>query len=517
MSNKKLFQSASKSAAVATTKNLAGGAAYALENRAALAQMAMTGCFNNTFYCSDKDQLSTIISLADKVDPEFIAKLAVYSRDHGNMKDMPSFLAAILSAKDSNLLAKIFPKVIDSPKMLRNFVQIVRSGAVGRKSFGTRIKRLINVYLESLTDEQLFNAKIGNEPKLSDILKMTHPKPSDKNRAALYGYLLDKPYNEADLCATVKAYEDFKKNPVGEVPNVSFQLLTALSLSDQHWKDMAESMTWTQLRINLNTLLRHSVLADNKIVDMVASRLCNPEQIKRAKAFPYQLFTAFQNVSDEMPSKITHALQKASDISLENVPAFEGKVYVLVDVSGSMNDPATGHRGSATSKTTCLDVAAVFASSILRKNPDAEVIPFDTAVHKNKLNPLDSIMTNAEKLAKFRGGGTDCSCALNYLNGKNAKGDLVVMISDNESWFNSGYNYRGTGMATEWKKFKKNNPKAKLICLDITPNTTSQVKSDNDVLNIGSFNDSVFNVIENFSKSGDDPNYWVNLINSVEI
>ena len=30
----------------------------------------------------------------------------------------------------------VFPRVIDNGKMLRNFVQVVRSGTVGRKSFG---------------------------------------------------------------------------------------------------------------------------------------------------------------------------------------------------------------------------------------------------------------------------------------------------------------------------------------------------------------------------------------------
>ena len=53
------------------------------------------------------------------------------------MKDMPAALAATLAVWDTALLAQVFGRVIDNGKMLRNFVQIVRSGAMGRKSLGS--------------------------------------------------------------------------------------------------------------------------------------------------------------------------------------------------------------------------------------------------------------------------------------------------------------------------------------------------------------------------------------------
>jgi len=62
-----------------------------------LAQYAMTGCFNGTYYTSDKDQLTKTLQLANKVDPKFVAKLAVYARQKGLMKDMPAVLAAVVA------------------------------------------------------------------------------------------------------------------------------------------------------------------------------------------------------------------------------------------------------------------------------------------------------------------------------------------------------------------------------------------------------------------------------------
>ncbi len=523
MASKNLFsnKSNSKSTSVkvvraADTVNEAGGQAYKLSDKAALAQYAMTGCLNGTYYASDKDQLNKVLELSKKVSPEFLAKLAVYSRQKGLMKDMPAVLAALVAGRAPELLSKIFPKVIDNPKMVRNFVQIVRSGATGRKSLGTRPKKLIQAYLEGLTDEQLFKANVGNDPSLEDIIKLVHPRPTNKNRNAMYAYLLDKEYNRKDLCPLVRQFQAFKKDMKGEIPNVPFQMLTALPLTKEHWKKIADNATWTQVRMNLNTFARHGVLEDTKLVSVLADKLADPEQIRRAKVFPYQLFTAFKNIDEKVPMKLNMALQKAAEVACENIPEINGKVYVMVDVSGSMASPVTGYRSTVTSKTTCVDVAALVAAAILRKNPEARVMPFDTRVHNAKMNPMDSIMTNAAYLAKFGGGGTSCSLPLEQLNREGAKGDLVIYVSDNESWVDSG-RYRSTATMYAWQKFKKNNPNAKLVCIDIQPGATTQAHSRNDVLNIGGFGDSVFDVIYKFMEYGNDADLWVNTIEQIKL
>lgn len=523
MANKKLFSTKGKSVKSvkpANTVNNAGGVAYSLSDKAALAQLAMTGCFNGTFYVSAKNQLEQVLELANKLPVEYVAKLAVYSRQQGLMKDMPAVLAAVVASKDSDLLTKIFPQVIDNPKMVRNFVQVLRSGATGRKSLGTRPKKLVQEYLDSLTDEQLFKADVGNDPSLPDIIKMIHPRPATKKRSALYGYLLGKEYSKRDLCKLVKEFEAFKADMSNDIPNVPFQMLTALPLTDVHWKSIAQNATWTQTRMNLNTFARHNVLKDNTLVSALAERLSDVEQVKKAKAFPYQLFSAFLNVDSDVPPKLSVALQKAADASLDNIPSFEnvnGNIYIFVDTSGSMQSPATGYNGSATSKMRCVDVAALMASSVMRKNENVVLIPFDNNVHKHNLNPMDSIMTNAQKLAKYGGGGTSCSEPMRFVNSQNGKGDLVIYVSDNESWMDKNNTWRGTQTMEEWTKFKKRNPNAKLVCIDITPNVHTQAYDRDDILNVGGFSDQVFDVIGKFIELGNNKDLWVKTIESVKL
>ena len=144
MANKTLFNSTrGRLAPKADTTNEAGGRAYSLDAKHALAQLAATGCLNQTFYASPTDQLNEVLNLCENIEPEFIARIALYARSKGHMKDMPALLCAVLSVKSPGLLAEIFDRVIDNPRMLRNFVQIMRSGVVGRKSLGSLPKRLV--------------------------------------------------------------------------------------------------------------------------------------------------------------------------------------------------------------------------------------------------------------------------------------------------------------------------------------------------------------------------------------
>ena len=510
MANTTLFQSIKNRFTKTDTYNEAGGIAYTLTPKQQLAQLAATGCLNNTFYADAQSQLDQVLKLAENLDAEFIAKTAVYARQKGFMKDMPALLLAVLAQKDVNMLARVFDQVVDNGKMLRNFAQIIRSGAVGRKSFGNRPKKLMQTWLLTATEKQLLNAAVGNSPSLADVVKMVHPKPREAWRAAWFAWLIGKPYDREALPPITRAFEDYKQSREGELPNVPFQMLTALDLNCGDWAQIARNGSWQQVRQNLNTFLRHEVFAKSKNIKMVAEKLRDETAIARARVLPYQLLTAYQATSDQMPSEIREALQDAMETAVQNVPAIQGKVVVCPDVSGSMHSPATGYRGSATTKTRCIDIAALVSAAMLRTNPQARVIPFEQITVNVKLNPRDSIMTNAEKLANVGGGGTACSAPLAMLNREKADVDLVVIVSDNESWADDSQGWgTTTSLMKEWDILKRRCPEAKLVCLDIQPYTKAQARNRHDILNIGGFSDQVFSLIGSFAERGMGTDFWV--------
>jgi 60 kDa SS-A/Ro ribonucleoprotein len=519
MANKSVFASTiGKLLPRANAWNREKAPAYGLEPRAALAQLAATGTFNRTFYAEPREQLAEIVKLARFVDAAFIAKTAIYAREKGHMKDMPAVLLAILATLDTGDFAKAFPRVVVNGRMLRNFAQVIRSGAVGRKSFGSRPNRLILGWLAQASDEDILRASIGNDPSLADIIRMAHPKPKSKSREALYGYVVGRPYDVAQLPEIVKDLEAFKRDPTLPVPDVPFQLLTALALTQKQWAAIAETASWQTLRQGLNTFARHGVFGIAGMSERIAERIADPKAIARAKVFPYQLMAAYAAAAGEVPKVVRNALQDAMEIAIGNVPKLDQRIVVCPDVSGSMASPVTGYRKGATSVVRCIDVAALVAASFLRRNRAVEVLPFEQDVVDIDLNPRDTVLTNAQKLAGIGGGGTNCSAPLERLARAKAKVDLVVFVSDNESWVDAAQGgYAGTATMRAWSKIKRVNPGAKLVCIDIQPNTTTQAAERADILNVGGFSDAVFEMMQAFAENGLNADHWIGEIEKIDL
>ncbi len=563
MANKQVFGKTPRGQRVpeADTRNQAGGLAYSFGPEHALAQLACTGTFNDTFYGKAVDQLEGIRKAADQCSPGYIARCALYARQKGYMKDMPVALLVMLTKADPKLADKIFDRIVDNGKQVRNFVQFIRSGAFGRKSLGSGPKRLIQRWFASHSDYSVFRASVGNDPSIADVIKLSRPKPDavlgfpqhEKDtrspgertfsRRALYGYLLGRDYEAAALPEIVQEYEAWKKGEgTGEVPNVDFRMLTSLPLTREDWCAIAKRGRWHQTRMNLNTYTRHGVFEVVGMEALIAAKLKDEDQIRKARVFPYQLLAAYINTGPEserpgyggwgwrqeqahakpqvkVPDRLRLALQDALEISVSNVPIYDGRVAVIVDTSGSMQSAVTGVRKGSTSKVTCVDVAALVGATVMRKNPLAVVIPVDVRVHDTSfINPRDSIMTNANRLRKLGGGGTDLGAAMQFIETASAAPDLIIVVSDSESWIDSTgrHRWQGTQTMESFRRLQSRNPAIKMVNIDIQATQTSQTAPDPNIMNIGGFSDSIWDNIARFI-SNEGPQQWVDQIKALSL
>lgn len=515
MANKGLFASAVAKLLPRTDMlNREGAPACAYGPKAKLAQLAATGTLADNFYGAAETQLADVLDAARAVDPYFVAQAAVYARTSGGMKDMPALLAAYLTVADPDLAVRVFGKVVNNGRMLRSFVQIMRSGQVGRTSLGTRPKRLVQQWLEQASIRDLMHAATGAAPSLADIVKMVHPRPADAQRKAFYGWLIGRLYDVAALPVEIAAFEAWKQDQALPLPQVPFEWLTAYSLSAEQWAELAGRMGWQALRMNLNTLARTGAFGVEGLTDQVAARLADRDALRAVRPMPYQLMVALGQVGDGVPLKVQAALEEALELSLRGVRQVPGRVVVCPDVSGSMGMPVTGYRKGASSKVRCIDVAALVAAAMLRSNREARVIPFEQAVVPVTLKATDRIAANAAKLAAVGGGGTNVSAPLALLNKEKAAVDLVVIVSDNESWVDAQRN-GSTATMQEWTKLAKRNPQAKLVCIDIAPYGTTQAASRQDILNVGGFSDAVFGTIARFVSG--ETHDWVSIVEQVEV
>jgi 60 kDa SS-A/Ro ribonucleoprotein len=538
MANKSLFSSLKSVLPRADARNEEGARAYQLPPKHALAQLAATGCFNGTFYAQSEQQLATLLSLVNQVDDNtYLAKLAVYSRERAFMKDMPAALLLVLSKRDRVLFRRVFERVVDNGRVLRTLFQMIRSGQLGRKSLSYALQRAFQHWLNEASVGRLLAASIGSDPSLRDVLRLARPTPKNNARRALFGWLTDKPVakwapaSADDLPSEIQALDAYRKADSAEeqvsiLSSAQFRwdLLADAARSPDVWKANAHQMGPQALRMNLNTLLRHEVLNDPKMVNFVAAKIGDKEEIRSSRQFPYQYLAAYLNADDGLPQKIKAALGQAAEIACGNVPELPGPVVIGLDVSGSMQSAITGRRGrGATSKVRCVDVAALFAAAILRRNPDSVLIPFDDKVHRVQIDPQDAILSLAARLAKFGGGGTNCSLPLAQANTKYRKRRFAgcVLVSDQESWIGTG-RHGSTAVMTAWREFVKNQAglqqKAagpKLVCVDLQPYTTTQAPDRSDILNVGGFSDAVFSVIASFL--GDDAGRFVAEVEAVEL
>ncbi len=515
MANKNLFASAvARLLPGANALNREAAPAYAYEPRALLAQLAATGTLADGFYGTAQDQLQRALAAAMAVDPSFVARTALYARRSGAMKDMPALLTAYLTVAEPDLAVRIFPRVIDTGRMLRNFVQIMRSGQVGRTSLGTRPKRLVTQWLERASIRDLMAAATGNDPSLADIVRMVHPKPADEARRAFYGWLIGKPYDVAALPAEIAAFEAWKRDQSLPLPPVPFEWLTAFPLTAEQWGELAGRMGWQALRMNLNTLARNGAFDVAGVADRVAVRLADREALRKARPLPYQLMMAMGSAGPGVPLKVQAALEDALELSLECVPKVPGRVVVCPDVSGSMISPVTGYRKGATSAVRCIDVAALVAAAMLRTNRQTRVMPFEERVVPVAIEPTARLAVNAAALAGIGGGGTNVSAPLAQLNAERAEVDLVVIVSDNQSWVDAA-RHGATATMREWNRIVRRNPGAKLVCVDIQPYGTTQATGRPEILNVGGFSDAVFDTIARFARG--ETRDWVGLVEQMEV
>ena len=102
------------------------------------------------------------------------------------------------------------------------------------------------------------------------------------------------------------------------------------------------------------------------------------------------------------------------------------------------------------------------------------------------------------------------------MNRRKASGDLVIFVSDNQSWVDAKAG-RGTATMHEWNVFKSRNPSARLVCIDVQPYATTQAAEREDILNVGGFSDQVFALVAEFAAGRLNANHWIGVIEAVKL
>jgi len=492
----------------ANTRNAAGGRAYSLTDESALARFAAAGCLADSFYVSAETNLDEVRKLVDRCSPEFIAQTAIWSRQFGFMKDMPSYLLAALLRKDAVLAEKVAPKVADNGKIIRNVTQILRSGEKGKHSVPRTWRRYVRNYLTSKHPKRILSESVGDGGmSLADVIRICHPKPADEAQAALWAHVCGFPYQPEKAPQALQEVLKWKESGrIEDMPQgIEHRLLEGIhAFTATEWTHLIPKMGWHAIRMNLATFARHGVFSNTSTLSLVCDRLRSEEEIVRSRVWPTQILAALSKVDSSMglaQAKLQDALQDALEISLKSVPWIQGNVMVWVDVSGSMGSPLTGNRGSSSSSMRVTDVAAVFAAAVLKQNPTScRVMGVDTSIHPMDLNPRDSILSLQRKISSYGGGGTYLHEATEWMKKHKVVVDTVLVLSDTESYghLNGNTWSRGAPLAQSWVEWRnKFSPKAQMVCIDLSGGGYSLLKEKvAGAHHIAGFSDAIFPLVQ---------------------
>lgn len=524
-------------------KNYEGGLAFEMKKKTKLATMSAT-CFYDEpkFYKEEKDgrvvatnQDHILIKTAREVakqDKEFLPKLAAYLRNELYMRKIASVLwvEAVLAHPPGTpqpAVRKFAPSILkraDEPgEAMAYFIsqrgelgdgltrEARQSAAkVGLKSVPMSyrtakpgvvlphsIRKGINDAVRQNFDQyQISKYNTDNaDVKMRDVIHLASVKPVNKEMSKVYKSVF------AGTIPPAETWED----QLMRWKEKGFKSKKAA------WEAIIPKMGYMALMRNLRNFLQEEISV--KSLEVVINRLTKPEAVRNSKQFPYRFYTAWKSIQG-MPASVDlqNALEKAIDISMDNLPRWDGISMLSADWSGSM-DSAVSEKSVITRK----EVGALLMCMASRLCEKAICSIFGDAIAiVNAPDDMEGKIIKAmNQLIRHNvGSSTNAWLAIDYMVQEKVKVKRWVCLSDCQA-YNSyeaargyGYGYGGNReqVATVWQRYKSTiNPGAFCYSIDLAGYGTSMVpEDDNQTCLLGGWSDKVLSFVPLFEKAGDD-------------
>jgi hypothetical protein len=192
------------------------------------------------------------------------------------------------------------------------------------------------------------------------------------------------------------------------------------------------------------------------------------------------------------------ALNKAIDISCNNVPKFDGDTLVVLDVSSSMK----GNDDKAPAV-----VGALFTAILVKAN-NADLITFDGSARYVNVDPSSSTLSLANAL-RFEGNDTNMQSFFPIIPA-NRKYNRVILLSDMQGWSGDYSRRTPQGTLNDYKKRSGANPY--FYSFDLK-NYGSLQFPENGVFCLAGFSDKIFSIMSLLEK---DRNALINEVKKIE-
>ena len=478
-----------------TVMNHEGEKAFGMTPEMELYTAVVTCALSDKFYESKDGRMERIAALIRKVDPEFVAKLAVYTRTKMNLRSVPLFLIVELAKihNGDSLVKRTIEKCVlraDEIMELLMCYQLRNSDGKSIKKLG-KLSRQVQEGLKSAFnrfDEYQF-AKYNRsnlEVKLKDALFIVHPKANTEQQQEIFDKIvadtLETPYTwETQLSELGQKLFPTKEEKVAAVKAL--------------WEDLIDSgkVGYMALLRNLRNILQAQVSASH--IEKVTSTIADPAKVAKSKQLPFRFLAAYKelmNVTSAYTPAVLAALEMAVRASAANLEGFSPDTSVLVaaDVSGSMFT-------TISPKSSVMNYDIGLLLSMLLKSKCSSVVSGMFGDSWKVLDlPQENILANTIEMTRREGEvgySTNGYAVIDWLIGNNIKMDKVMMFTDMQMWDSRA---AGNHIQKSWTKYRSMYPDAKLYLFDLHGYGQTPVRLvGDDVVLIAGWSDKIFDVL----------------------
>lgn len=425
-------------------------------------QVLLTSTLSSTYYVDAEritGEISMVLKAASQHHPELLARSVVYARETGCLRLLPTLGTAYLSTTRPDLFARVFPRVVTTPRELCDLVSMCRRGAV-RKGLGRSVKRAMGRFLLDLSPYHFI--KYGRT--LRPVLRLVRPRPETPEQALMLRILsrgikaasveeLAGPFPQLAAWKRFLATGELALIEEGRLPYEA--VVGARRPTLQMWHLLCRQLPQLALLRHLAMLERNFILDDKETRAYVCARFSDREAVRRSRVLPFRYYTAWSAWRANWCTDVKDALAAGLEASLGNLPDLSGRICLAVDISGSMEMPVTER-----SRIRLVDVAALLAAALARKAPErTRVIPFNHLPHPFELRPQESVFSTLRRLAQMCRGGTDLAAPFRVLD---EPVDHYIGITDNMDW-------AGWGFLPAWRRYREAHPQAQAYLLTLAP------------------------------------------------
>jgi hypothetical protein len=277
--------------------------------------------------------------------------------------------------------------------------------------------------------------------RFADVIDLVHPTPVAPWQADLFKVALERRHNREDLSIgglpMLVANAELRAEAVGDpavlanpdrlkAAGMTWEDVLSLAGSTVDkkllWQALIPSMGYMALLRNLRNFDESG--ASDEVASAVAARLSNPDNVARSRQFPFRFLAAYE----QAPSlRWGHALDRALQASLANLPALPGRTLILVDTSASM----TNGGFSAWSKMTPAKAAAVFGVALAAKGEKVDLRGFADGVFAHPVpGNKASVIKEVDRFLARTGEVGHGTQIVASVRASYAGHDRVVIISD---------------------------------------------------------------------------------------